>query len=311
MARPKLAQCFGARARRAARRRQGCRPPLIPCKVVLRRRQDTRNSRFDSLRPPCCILPGRAFWHPQDLNVYQCFGMVLAGETIRILPIARFFGAPRPSAARRGHNRSAINPRAGRFLTISQLFAARSSAPPRVTQPINRNLILDQSPAVGVQALRRPGYPAERSSTRAWNPQLLSMFRPPARGPKYTGSTTWRGPSRTDTFSAFINVMARRSAQIHPETRSRAGPLAPHRSYSQFLSMSWVAGRFQSTGGPTQMNENRSEPKLLSTLLNPIKLLARWVAPATATRQRAKPFSILRHLRKTVSTEVARSISGC
>ena len=184
-------------------------------------------------------------------------------------------------------------------------------APPRVTQPINRNLILDQSPAVGVQALRRPGYPAERSSTRAWNPQLLSMFRPPARGPKYTGSTTWRGPSRTDTFSAFINVMARRSAQIHPETRSRAGPLAPHRSYSQFLSMSWVAGRFQSTGGPTQMNENRSEPKLLSTLLNPIKLLARWVAPATATRQRAKPFSILRHLRKTVSTEVARSISGC
>ena len=203
MARPKLAQCFDARARRAARRRQGPRPPLIPCKVVLRRRQDTRNSRLDPLGPPLCLSPGGAFRHSQDLNVYQCLGPVLVAGTIKTLPIARCFEDPRPSAAKRGHNRSTINSRrAGRFLTISQLFAARSPAPPRVTQSINRNLILGQSPAVRVKTLRRPGYPAERSSTPL-------------------------------EFSAFINVMAHPRAA--PNTRdTNSDRLRPHRRILTF-----------------------------------------------------------------------------
>jgi len=55
------------------------------------------------------------------------------------------------------------------------------------------------------------------------------------------------------------------------------------------------------------MNKNRSEPKLLSTLLNPIKLLAHGAAPVGATCQEPKPLSILRYLRKTVNTKTVNT----
>jgi len=120
MARPKLAHCLDRAPLKAVRVRRS--HLSVCCKPALRLRQGTRNNGFDWLRPPRLISPDDAFRHLQDLNVYQCLGPGARSWTISALPFARFLEAPRP-AARRGNNRSPINPpRAPRFLTISQLF---------------------------------------------------------------------------------------------------------------------------------------------------------------------------------------------
>jgi len=75
-------------------------------------------------------------------------------------------------------------------------------APPRVTQPINRNLILDQSQAVRVQA------------------------HPPPRLPRRKVKLT---PLE---FSAFINVMAARSPKYKRNTNSARS--FPHRHILSF-----------------------------------------------------------------------------
>jgi hypothetical protein len=67
---------------------------------------------------------------------------------------------------------------------------------------------------------------------------------------------------------------------------------------------------FASTGRRTQMNENRSEPKLLSILLNPIKLLAPGRLQRPLPGPEPKPFSTLHHLRETVNTEVEGGMYG-
>ena len=175
MARPKLAQCFDARAPLKA---VGARHSLssICSKPALRLPQGTRKSGFDSPHPPGCISAGGGLGTRKISMFTNVWAPVLAARTIRILPIARFFKTPRPSAAKRGHNRSTINPRrAGPFLTISQLFTARSSAPLALSQ-------------------------------------LLSMLCLARTRPQIHETRTPTAPDHIPVFSIFINVMGRRAA---------------------------------------------------------------------------------------------------
>ena len=245
MARPKLAQCFDARAaRRTARRRQGRRPPLIPCKVVLRRRQDTRNSRFDSLRlPPAFPQALRLGTRKTSMfiNVWARF----AAGTIRILPIARFFEARGSSAAKRGHNRSAINPRAGRFLTISQLFAARSSTRNAANQSQSnfRSVSSRKGPSTSAAPLTPP-------KGQAHAPGILSFYQcygrtQPQIQEKHELGPVLPPPTHSQLLSMLWSVPRRR--QMHE--KQEPGPLRTTSPYSHFLSMLWIAGRFPQPEG--------------------------------------------------------------
>jgi len=91
-------------------------------------------------------------------------------------------------------------------------------------------------------------------------------------------------PPRRTLYSHFLSMLWPARARSLQHTRNANPNLRPRPAflYSQFLSMLWLAGGALDRTR-TQMNKNRSEPKLLSTLLNPIKLLAHGAAPVTAT----------------------------
>jgi len=242
MARLKLARCFDRRATRGSVLRR--RSPLsVRRKLAICHPQGTRNSGFRLLDSPRCLSPGSSLGVLRDLNVYQCLSPVLAVRAVRILLIARFFDAPRPSAAKLEHCRSTINSRpVRRFLTISQLFSAGAFTRPRKPPPVNRNLFL------GVTAL-----------------QILNLYqcygsrpaqsRIPARGRTFSPSCVYqlRVGYRCCRPSAFINVLSaparvsnvrtithsygpghdKRDSQLYQCFCSRAQPLRAARTHGR------------------------------------------------------------------------------